>query len=93
MAKKIAHPLLRPGSVYFQHLLAFTYWRQVVGGSGNILELEVVDGRHTSSAPSSSSTLHAVPACYNIRVAPDTDLAGYPAAGYQANNFAGYPAK
>jgi len=26
-----------------------------------------------------------------IRVAPDTDLAGYPAAGYPANIFAGYP--
>ena len=25
------------------------------------------------------------------RVAPDTDLAGYPAAGYPANIFAGYP--
>ena len=25
------------------------------------------------------------------RVVPDTDLAGYPAAGYPANNFAGYP--
>ena len=30
-----------------------------------------------------------------LRVVPDTDLAGYPAAGYPANNFAGYryPAK
>ena len=28
-----------------------------------------------------------------FRVVPDTDLAGYPAAGYPANNFAGYPAK
>ena len=27
-----------------------------------------------------------------IRVVPDTDLAGYPATGYPANNFAGYPA-
>ena len=26
-------------------------------------------------------------------VLPDTDMAGYPAAGYPANNFAGYPAK
>ena len=25
-----------------------------------------------------------------IRVAPDTELAGYLAAGYLANNFAGY---
>ena len=28
-----------------------------------------------------------------IRVAPDTDLAGYPTAGYSANIFAGYPAE
>ena len=28
-----------------------------------------------------------------FRVVPDTDLAGYQAAGYPANNFAGYPAK
>ena len=27
-----------------------------------------------------------------ISVVPDTDYAGYPAAGYPANNFAGYPA-
>ena len=27
------------------------------------------------------------------RVLPDTDLAGYPAAGYPSNNFAGYLAK
>ena len=27
-----------------------------------------------------------------IRVVPDTDLAGYLAAGYPANNFAGRPA-
>ena len=27
---------------------------------------------------------------YNIRVVPDTDLAGYPDAGYPANNFAEY---
>ena len=25
-----------------------------------------------------------------VRVIPDTDMAGYPAAGYPANNFAGY---
>ena len=25
-----------------------------------------------------------------IRVEPDTDLAGYPAAGYLTNNFVGY---
>ena len=29
----------------------------------------------------------------HIRVAPDTDLAGYPVAGYLAIFFAGYPAK
>ena len=28
---------------------------------------------------------------FRIRVAQDTDLAGYPAAGYPANIFAGYP--
>ena len=27
------------------------------------------------------------------RVAPDAELAGYPAAGYPANNLAGYPVK
>ena len=28
--------------------------------------------------------------CVEYRLVPDTDLAGYPAAGYRAINFAGY---